>query len=217
MSMICSVCRLQLQSGAPIDEMAVDRALARLSDGGWPADECAILRGIGSLSARAQSVGARLALLWALTEQASGAHDFDELPPVRPEIRDVLATFCKDEQGRPLLREQLWQISLAHGASLAVCALSDQGAIGVDVESKDRLPHRAHDIANRLFSETEQAQLARSPVWEEAFIHIWTRKEALGKMLGTGLRADPSQLDTTRYPDRFLEYEWEGHLICICQ
>lgn len=207
-----SICRID-----GVSEQDVERALECLSLAGLNANECARLRGIRHLRARAASVGARLALLRALTGEQEGlaVHDFSDLPTFDGK---PLAGFARNESGAPHLEGGNAAISFAHSDRLAICALSHQGRIGVDVEPLDRRITRAEDIANRYFSTGEQALLAASADRCADFLRIWTRKEALGKALGTGLNNRVDALDTTKYDSSFFETEIvvEESLVSVC-
>jgi hypothetical protein len=207
-----SICRVDGAS-----ENTVKSALEHLSRAGLCATECARLRGVRNIQARAASVGARLALLWALTDGQEGlsVHELgDHLPAF---VDKPLASLARAESGAPLLTGQGRTISFAHSDRLALCALSTKGRVGVDVEPLDRRIARAEDIAARYFSDGEQALLARANDRDRAFLGIWTRKEALGKALGTGLNNAAAALDTTAYPaDCFSEYVVDGALVSVC-
>lgn len=206
-----SICRV-----GGVSEHTVERTLEHLSRAGLCATECARLRDIHHINARATSVGARLALLWALTDGQEGlsARELGDLPAF---VDKPLASLARSESGAPLLTGQGRTISFAHSDRLALCALSTKGRVGVDVEPLDRRITRADDIAARYFSDGEQALLARANDRDRAFLGIWTRKEALGKALGTGLNNAASALDTTAYPaDCFGEYVVDGALVSVC-
>lgn len=206
-----SICRVDGAS-----EHTVERTLEHLSRAGLCAAECARLRGIHHIDARAASVGARLALLWALTDGQEGlsVHELGDLPTL---IGQPLASLARAESGAPLLMGEECTVSFAHSDRLAICALSTKGRVGVDVEPLDRRITRAEDIAARYFSDGEQALLARANDRDRAFLGIWTRKEALGKALGTGLDNTAAALDTTAYPaDCFCEYVVDGALVSVC-
>lgn len=207
-----SICRLH-----ECHEASVKLALDCLARAGLDETECSRLKGLRNDQAKMASIGARLALLWALTDRETplSIHDFDELPLVSDK---PLAAFGRTESCAPHLADGMGTISLAHSACLAVCAWSDEGKIGVDVEPLERRIARAEDIAARYFSKGEQALLAAASDRTVAFLRIWTRKEALGKALGTGLNADVEQLDTTAYLDScFSEWTIEGELISVCR
>lgn len=207
-----SICRCEDAS-----EQSVEQALEHLLCAGLDAAECERLRGIGHSKARAASVGARLALLHALTngQEQSSVHKIDDLPPIKGK---PLASLGRTESGAPYLVKGDIAVSFAHSDRLAVCALSHGGRVGVDVEPLDRHIVRAEDIAARYFSEGERALLADATDRNAVFLRIWTRKESLGKALGTGLANDAVALDTTAYPgDCFSEWTVEGELVSVCR
>jgi phosphopantetheinyl transferase len=96
-------------------------------------------------------------------------------------------TLGKDAQGRPSAHGDgslpPVELSLSHSASLVACAVTDQAAIGVDVEyaGRDR-PFAA--IAAAAFGAGEAALVAAKGA--VGFYRIWTLREALAKALGTG-------------------------------
>ena len=187
-----------------------ERALLQLLRAGLSAEECERLRCIRHPSARAASVAVRLALLWALSEAEDGlsVHGFDESPPIEGE---PLSTFRRTERG-PLLEGGDLAISFAHSEPLSVCAVTRGCRVGVDVERLDRTVHLPKS-APSIFSPREIALLDAADDRTEAFLRIWTRKEALGKALGTGLHDTVAALDTTAH--RFAEYTVEGALISV--
>jgi 4'-phosphopantetheinyl transferase len=79
-------------------------------------------------------------------------------------------------------------VSLAHSGGLAAAAVSTLGPVGVDVEPVRPLDALA--LARRWFRPEESDWLAGLPDTErtEAFLCLWTQKEAVGKALRTGLR-----------------------------
>jgi 4'-phosphopantetheinyl transferase len=90
--------------------------------------------------------------------------------------------------------------NLSHSAALAVVALTDGRAVGVDVE-KVR-PDVAHeDIARRFLSPAEADTLLALPPEQRtlAFFRAWTRREALVKMLGLGLSDQLDAIDAGRF------------------
>lgn len=194
---------------------SIGAAIECLSNAGLSEAECSRLRGIRNMKGCAASVGARLALLWALTD-ANGVfpvYNFDDLPSVKDK---PLAALCRTETGAPYLAGSNLAVSFAHSDQLAVCVVTETGRIGVDIEPLDRHISRAEDIAARCFSEDEWAQLESAVDRDYAFLRIWTRKEALGKALGTGLHNDAGRLDTTAYSeDRFFEWMKEEHLVTV--
>lgn len=188
----------------------IERALSHLVRGGLAFEECERLRCIRHSSARAASVAARLALLWALADEEGGlsVHDFNEQPPIKGA---PLSTLRRTERG-PWLQGQDLGISLAHSEPLAVCAVADGCRVGVDVERLDRAVRLSRSVPP-FFSSREVAYLDAADDRTAAFLRIWTRKEALGKALGTGLHNTVDALDTTAH--HFDEYTVEGALISV--
>ena len=75
-------------------------------------------------------------------------------------------------------------VSIAHSGDIVVCAATDQGQIGVDVD----VPRRHRDvigIANRYFAADEVEWLSSQPA--DRFYMLWVLKEAWLKAKGTGI------------------------------
>ncbi|WP_308167384.1 4'-phosphopantetheinyl transferase family protein [Catellatospora tritici] len=91
----------------------------------------------------------------------------------------------RDPSGRPLLpaHPQL-HLSLTHTEGVAAVVLSTLGPVGIDVELRRDLP--AAELAARWFDAREAGWVRERP---QDFLALWTQKEAVGKALGTGLRA----------------------------
>jgi 4'-phosphopantetheinyl transferase len=75
-----------------------------------------------------------------------------------------------------------------HSGDCALVALARQIAPGIDVERRRARP-RGLEIARRYFAPEEAAWLAEQPPehLDEAFLALWTAKEAVLKALGRGL------------------------------
>lgn len=89
-----------------------------------------------------------------------------------------------DEAGRPHV-DPLW-VSVSHGHDLVAVAASAAGPIGIDLEN--RRSFEVTGLATRWFDPAELAWMAAQPDEVEAFLRLWTAKEAVGKALGRGLR-----------------------------
>lgn len=88
------------------------------------------------------------------------------------------------------------QFSVSHCAGRVVCAISTEGAVGVDVEALGGL---TADEFPLYLNPAERAWAGRNA---RRFYGIWTRKEAVAKAAGTrGLPALP-RVDTTCGPQR---------------
>ncbi len=109
------------------------------------------------------------------------------------------------ESGKPVMKNGF--VSFSNKKDLCVCALSDV-PVGVDAEY---ITEKTPDISRFLNAE-ENAFLIRRP---GGFFELWTRKEALLKLEGTGLSGNGkySVFDT----DYKFTTEYEnGYVVTIC-
>lgn len=98
--------------------------------------------------------------------------------------------------GQPLLPGTPFATSLSHSGSQVAIAIANAQTVGVDIE---QLPPRAslRELIALLCTPAEAHALealpetARTP----ALLALWTRKEALLKAFGVGLRVAPSTID----------------------
>ena len=120
--------------------------------------------------------------------------------------------------GKPMLtyrdgRPQPLHVSVAHGGGLAVAAVCDHGPIGVDVEHVD--PRRnLLAIAQRFYSPEEFRHLEAAGTDERTalFHQWWTRKEAVLKATGIGLRGGLTvRVDAPADRDGWRQVTLEGH------
>ena len=103
------------------------------------------------------------------------------------ETRDV--RFRITTHGKPeLMGSENIRFNLSHTDGAAVLAITQDRALGVDVE-RVRADVEAIDIADRFFSTGEAEWLRSQPASERAaaFLTCWTAKEAFIKACGTGL------------------------------
>ena len=92
--------------------------------------------------------------------------------------------FDYGEHGKPLLKGHPdIHFNMSHCSEAAICVLSER-PVGVDVE-------RIHDAKPSLVSYTmnpaEQRLIEQSANPAEAFTRLWTQKEAVLKLCGTGI------------------------------
>lgn len=101
--------------------------------------------------------------------------------------------FSIEPHGRPFVQESLnpggVDFNLSHSGDWVLGAFTMGRRVGVDVEWEKPLP-RMEKIARRYFAEEEVAHLHEVPEAQRhsAFFRLWTRKEALIKCHGGGLR-----------------------------
>ena len=118
------------------------------------------------------------------------------LSAVYPELDTSKPEFGYTAQGKPfLLARPDIHFSISHTKNAILVAISD-APIGVDIEAF-RSPSSA--LIARTMNATEQAAIATADGWnihrtpgtrEALFSAIWTRKEAVLKLRGTGIEGD---------------------------
>src|SRR5205085_12445924 len=99
--------------------------------------------------------------------------------------------------GKPWLADEAgWAFSLSHCGDVAAIAVTQQGAIGVDLEVERDMPD-ALALAALNFTPSECEQLRALPGSERdaAFLRCWTRKEACLKAIGSGLSIAPCSFE----------------------
>ena len=132
------------------------------------------LAAIGNPSALLESLSARLAL-----------------KRLCPDGKDIAYT----ERGKPYFTEQnAPAFSLSHTKSISGAALSEdgEGLVGLDIELIGA-SRRFSLIAERFFTPSELSRFEAQGGSEEAFLAVWTEKEARAKLYGTGLASALSE------------------------
>lgn len=124
-----------------------------------------------------------------------------------------LPSFHYDAYGKPLLTNYPdIHFNLSHCRHAVAVVLSSH-PVGVDIENIR--PYKA-DLAARIFTREEIAEITDAPNPDIPFTQLWTRKEALVKCTGTGitgfdqlrlLHSDHTiDIITDRIPDGFVSY-----------
>jgi 4'-phosphopantetheinyl transferase len=122
---------------------------------------------------RAQRSATHSLLRDLLAREAGCSDDSWQLLAVGPEKPKLLTT-----DGPSAI-----DVSLSHSRSIAAAAITDLGAIGIDVEY--RAPARSiHEIAAYAFGPQERQVIQSGGL--RAFYRIWTLREALAKARGIG-------------------------------
>ncbi|MEH0544428.1 4'-phosphopantetheinyl transferase superfamily protein [Streptomyces sp. B21-105] len=115
-----------------------------------------------------------------------------DLPPADVPLRRVCPR-CGGPHGKVRLDvpddPAPYDFSVTHSGALVGVAVSPDGAVGLDVEDVD-VPLDVDAAARTALSGSELAALHALPPAERhpAFLRVWTRKEAVLKALGVGLR-----------------------------
>lgn len=86
--------------------------------------------------------------------------------------------------------------NVSHSGMHGLLALAPSGEVGVDVEERRRRPD-VDGIGETVFGRNEQAAMATSSGLQKVhlFFKLWTIKEALIKVIGTGFSLDPSSFE----------------------
>jgi 4'-phosphopantetheinyl transferase len=99
-------------------------------------------------------------------------------------------------------RVRALRFNMSHSHELALCAVSTQREVGIDLEYLRPLPE-AEQLAKRFFSKAEHALIQALPVEEQAhvFFRLWTAKEAYLKATGKGLGHPLDQVEIIQTQD----------------
>lgn len=119
--------------------------------------------------------------------------------PARHLVFRATCRQCGGPHGKPVLA---WptapvEISVSHSGTWCVVALARHVAVGVDVE---RIALRGGTLPLRALSPPERRAIEELDPRQRlaAFIHYWTRKEALVKATGDGLTVDLVKITVSR-------------------
>lgn len=158
------------------------------------------------LNAKKQSVGAELALAFAIEREAGLCG------PVEWET---------DKNGKLFIPNTDVFVNLAHSGSYAVCAVSDS-EVGVDAELV-KTPDLG--IAKRFFTEEEYAFIKSSDSPQNAFYDIWVKKESFVKAVGKGLAIPLSSFSVLgadiKYEGKIYRFKRfslkdKAYKLCVC-
>ena len=85
---------------------------------------------------------------------------------------------------KPFHKSDLLQFNISHSGKIAICALSNQFEVGIDIEEMQKV-----DIADYKFQMTmgEWEKVNKAYETIPAFYDYWTQKEAVVKAIGHGL------------------------------
>lgn len=76
-------------------------------------------------------------------------------------------------------------VSISHCRTAVAVAVSEVGPVGIDIESRRRI---GEGLMERVCTPEELAAIHHSDDPTMAFLQLWTRKEAVLKCRGTGIR-----------------------------
>lgn len=124
-------------------------------------------------------------------------------------------TFIENEHGKPSLKEYPHiHFNLSHCRSIVACAV-DNAPVGIDVEDLGRY---SECVARYCMNDDEMSQIGSSDL---IFTRLWTQKEAVFKLQGTGIRDNikgillPENMSNIRITTE--EYPAEGYVLSIAR
>ena len=100
-------------------------------------------------------------------------------------------TVEQEPSGRPFLKDSEMGISISHCNEIGWAALNRVGLIGLDVE---HISSRSPAFLKHWFTESEQNLTGDSPLAQTV---VWTCKEAVSKLLGSGFSIHPQSFEVT--------------------
>ncbi len=107
------------------------------------------------------------------------------------ETGDLFTTWQLDAQGRPYLNAAL-DFNIAHSETCAMCALTTQGRVGLDVEYQRPLEWQGFQ---RIMSAAQWDTLQKTAEALPLFYRWWTLKESVAKADGRGLSLGLEQIE----------------------
>ena len=143
---------------------------------------------------RAATIGAGLLIQHALREfEAGPVRENGDGPVTVIALKDLIsdkagAVDCEyryGEMGKPYFKDiKLPFFNISHAGGLVILAVSDM-EVGADIQNMRS--QREKSMAERFFSAEESRAVSEDDT-RELFYKLWSRKEALGKCTGEGVR-----------------------------
>ncbi len=134
----------------------------------------------------------------------------------------VSGVLCYEAGGRPFLEGGAIDFSITHAGEFVFCAVGEAGdgtRIGIDAEPQTRIPTLDHmALAARWLAPKERELYQKTPDGE-AFLRLWTRKEAAVKAEGRGL-SSLAATDTVALEQAgvlgFTTWKTAGQILTVC-
>lgn len=120
--------------------------------------------------------------------------------------------FEYSEHGKPqIVGHPDIHFNISHCREAVLCVVSDQ-PVGCDIES---IREYKESLARYTMNDTELEKILHSPHPEQAFIRLWTMKEALLKLTGEGIRNDIKDVLTGHEAFQTIENPEKGYIYSI--
>ncbi|MDD6800594.1 MAG: hypothetical protein PUE85_09300 [Firmicutes bacterium] len=107
----------------------------------------------------------------------------------------------RSEKGKPYIEKKGVYFSLSHAKEYAVCAVSDEGEIGVDIEFERKIPEA---VQKRLLG----------GCGDERAVLEWTKRESWGKLTGEGVFFKGAVPERAVFETSSPE---EGYVLTVCR
>jgi 4'-phosphopantetheinyl transferase len=109
------------------------------------------------------------------------------------------------DEGRPYLASHKVDFNISHSGDVVVCAFSDEGQLGIDVEEVVEI--QFEDFENQ-FTRREWDEIHQHHTPLTKFYMLWSRKEAVIKADGRGLQNELSMVDVSKNVTMLGEKTW---------
>lgn len=121
--------------------------------------------------------------------------------------------FEYNEHGKPaIVGHPEIHFNLSHCREAVACVVSNE-PVGIDVES---IRAYKDSLARYTMNETELSEIAHADTPAQAFIRLWTMKEATMKLVGTGISSDmKTVIDTTKY--KYTTIDRQRYIYTVCE
>ena len=104
----------------------------------------------------------------------------------------MLSQIRYSETRRPFI-PGVADFSISHSGNYVICALSESGKVGIDIEEIRPLNLAVHE---RILTSYEKMELEKNNYSMDEFFRIWAMKEATSKLLGAGIQIPFEKLET---------------------
>ena len=134
-------------------------------------------------------------------------------------------TFEKSEIGKPYFKNSSVKFSISHSKGRVVCAVSDEGDVGVDIECSQIDGEKAKKLAKRYFATSDAEKIENDP---SLFRKKWCEKEAETKFFGKELALflkDERENEKNNLAQKnieiakkciFYSFMWDNNPVALC-